>query len=127
MTREPLQAITAPGTVIPLFGRNQGRRPFDLPPSWDSVPVMWGEWSTVETTIAFHAPAEALACRECGAVGERAINWGSRPPAAETVMSPVQKLTRSGPGLHQLRTHSRASRPGPLRRKVPPLRPRHCD
>ena len=30
-----------------------------------------------------------------GAAGERAINWGTRPPATETIMSPAQELTRT--------------------------------
>jgi ribosomal protein L40E len=84
--------------VIPLDGYRKDRRAFDLPPSWDGVAVTWGQWSDFETTMAHHVPTEALTCRECGAVGERAINWGSRPPVvvAETVLSPVTKRTRSG-------------------------------
>lgn len=107
--------------VVPLFGRRRGRRPFDLPPSWDGEPVTWGTWSEYDTTLAHHAPAEALACRECGAVAERAVNWGSRPPATETVLSPVTKRTRSG------RTYiNHEPRPARPVRDLCAFRCRHC-
>ena len=92
--------MSAPGAArgpAPLAA-TRGGRAFDLPPRWDGVPVTWGAWSEGVTTLIHHAPAEALACHKCGAVDERAIAWGSRPPATETILSPVEKRTRSGRG-----------------------------
>lgn len=72
------------GNLNPLHDhQNNHDRPYDLPPSWDGVPVTWGQWTKHRTTLAYHLPAEALACEQCGSVDERAVNWGTRPPAAE--------------------------------------------
>lgn len=72
-------------------------QPADMPPSWDGVPVKWSEWSEVRTTLALHAKPEQLACRECGAVDESLVCFGTRPPPeGATELVPVQRRTRSG-------------------------------
>lgn len=67
---------------------------YDLPPSWDGVPVEWDEWSEGRTTIILHAPADALACHQCGSVDEPKISFGSRPPEHPTFMSTRTKTTK---------------------------------
>lgn len=69
---------------------------FDLPPSWDGDPVEWDDWSYGRTTIVLHAPADALACHQCGSVDEPMISWGQRPPEKPTFMSTRTKTTKSG-------------------------------
>lgn len=98
MSTKPDESTPEPlaGQVVALFGRNQDNRAFDLPPRWDGEPITWGQWAEHDTTLAYHAPADALACEKCGTVAERSVNWGSRPPATETVLSPVPKRTRKG-------------------------------
>ena len=68
----------------------------DLPPSWDGAPVEWSAWTSNRTTLSFHAPAEALACDQCGAVDEPLICWGKRPPETPTFASTRTKMTKSG-------------------------------
>jgi len=68
----------------------------DLPPFWDGAPVEWSEWSAGGTSLAWHIPADQLACPECGAVEEPAVCFGKRPPESPTVMSTRTKTTRSG-------------------------------
>ncbi|WP_102158706.1 hypothetical protein [Zhihengliuella halotolerans] len=53
----------------------------ELPPKWDGVPVRWGRWSAHRTTLPLHSKPNDLVCHECGAVDERMINFGTRPPA----------------------------------------------
>ena len=68
----------------------------DLPRKWDGEPVEWQGWSAGRTTLAFHLPADALACRKCGAVDEQLTNFGKRPPATPTYPSTRTRTTRSG-------------------------------
>lgn len=68
----------------------------DLPPFWDGVPVTWDEWSDVRSTLILHAPADMMACEQCGAVDENLIAWGLRPPAEATVTTWRTKATKSG-------------------------------
>ncbi|QGH74518.1 hypothetical protein HYQ03_gp31 [Arthrobacter phage Kuleana] len=68
----------------------------DLPRSWDGEPVEWTPWNDARTSLAYHVPADALACRQCGAVDEPLISWGKRPPATPTYPTTRTKTTRSG-------------------------------
>lgn len=92
-----LSCPPAPESVATaLFRHHPNNRPFDLPPSWDGQPVTWGPWSELDSTLAYHLSAEALACRKCGAVAERSTAWGVRPPASATVLAEVPRHTRTG-------------------------------
>lgn len=66
----------------------------DLPPLWDGVPVQWSEWSTGHSTLAYHIPADQLACSECGAIEEPSISFGMRPPETPTFTSTRTKTTK---------------------------------
>lgn len=50
----------------------------DLPPSWDGVPITWHEWTVSWSTLEFHLPLHETACDQCGGLGTRGINWGTR-------------------------------------------------
>lgn len=70
----------------------------DLPPLWDCEPVMWHGWSPPEmrTTLAFHLPADALACNQCGAIDENYCNFGSRVPQTDTEPEIVARYITPG-------------------------------
>lgn len=51
----------------------------DLPPLWDGAPVTWHGWTVTWSTIQFHLPIDQVACDQCGGIGNRGVNWGSRP------------------------------------------------
>lgn len=69
-----------PAHVIPESVRRLWGIPaqHDLPPSWDGVPVTWGEWGTSDSSLAYHLPLDQLACTMCGSLAGVRINWGTR-------------------------------------------------
>jgi hypothetical protein len=93
----------------------------DLPPSWDGVPVEWSEWSTGNTTLALHIPADKLACEQCGAVEEPSISFGKRPPETPTFTTTRTKTTKSG---HKYDVHHEV-KSWPIRDLIA-ARCRHC-
>lgn len=68
----------------------------DLPPFWDGVPVKWDAWSDFRTSLAYHLPADQMACDQCGGVDEVLIAWGLRPSAEATCLTTKTKTTKSG-------------------------------
>lgn len=68
----------------------------DLPPFWDGVPVEWGEWSDIRSSIILHVPADHMACDKCGAIDESLIAWGLRSASEATVATTKTKTTKSG-------------------------------
>lgn len=61
-----------------LLPEETPKRHYDLPPLWDGVPVAWKRWSRIDSTLAFHLPAEDLACDQCGAIDECDVTHGRR-------------------------------------------------
>lgn len=53
-------------------------RLYDLPPLWDGVPIAWGEWSRIDTSLVYHLHAENFACEKCGGIDEQDIAHGRR-------------------------------------------------
>jgi len=51
-------------------------RAHDLPPAWDGLPVEWRGWGATPTTLGYHLPLDAIACRRCGSLDEQLHNVG---------------------------------------------------
>ena len=39
-----------------------------LPRYWDGSPIVWGQWTTDASTLAYHLPDDRRACTGCGDV-----------------------------------------------------------
>lgn len=103
-----------------MTGGTQPRR-HDMPPKWDGAPVTWSEWTGIRSTLALHAKPEQMACRKCGTVDESLVCFGTRQPAEDTELGPVQKWTRSGKPYEVVQL-----RPARAVRDLWATRCRHC-
>lgn len=69
----------------------------DLPPKWDGRTVTWGPWRELRSSIAFHAPAEDLACTRCGLIAEPLTAGGwVQPNPGETFTVDDERRLPSG-------------------------------
>lgn len=81
----------------------------DLPPLWDGVPVTWLGWTVTWSTVMLHLPIDQVACDKCGGLGNRGINWGTRPtddvsPCRDIVAARCQDCGHDTVTCHRTKT-----------------------